>query len=83
MTEQEFQMNLLIGGWIKTTPEDNSRHDVIYTHNDSIFSLGTKEGMDKVGIYQNGKYLGARQYEIAYTEVNNHMILMCDLAKGA
>ena len=82
MNAQEFAMNLLIGGWIKTKAEEDSRSEIMYTHTDSVFSMGTKEGSDKVLIYQSGKPLGSRHFEVAFNEIHGHMELMQDLTDG-
>ncbi len=79
MNAQEFAMNLLIGGWIKTKCDEGSRSEVLYTHTDSVFSMGTREGSDKVLIYQNDKPLGSRHFEVAFNEIHGHMELMQDL----
>lgn len=81
MTEQEFRMNLLIGGWVVKTPDedDNSGVDTIYTNTDSVFSMGTKEGTDMVKIFQSGKPLGSRRFDVAFNEIHEHMVLMQSL----
>jgi hypothetical protein len=82
MNAEEFAMNLLIGGWIKTKCDEEARSEIIYIHTDSVFSMGTKEGSDKVLVYQNGKPLGSRHFEVAFNEIHVHMELMQDLAEG-
>lgn len=81
MTEQEFRMNLLIGGWTVSTPdeEDTSGVDTLYKNTDSVFSMGTKEGTDMVKIFQSGKALGSRKFDIAFQEIHEHMVLMQSL----
>ncbi len=81
MTREEFEMNLLIGGWIKKESE-HIRADLIYTHNDSHLSIGTRNGSDTVALFQNGGYIGTLHYEDAFNKVNDHMVLMQDLMNG-
>ncbi len=79
MTREEFEMNLLIGGWVKKEGIDALRVDTMYDHPDSVFSLGTKKGSNDVSIFQDGGYLGFLGYERAFNLVNDHMVLMQDL----
>lgn len=82
MTREEFEMNLLIGGWTKSNGEDHNNIDALFSHVNSEYSMGVKDDSDKVQVYLNGNTFGATDYEEAFTTIHEHMVLIQEITNG-
>ena len=78
MNQQEFEMNMLIGGW-ERNDTDNHHCDEIFTHPESKISLGVSEKSEQVIVFMDEAYVGPTTYLDAIDKINFHMMLLADL----
>jgi hypothetical protein len=82
MTSEQFQMQMLIGGWLKKD-YDSMHCDEAYTHPDSPIAIGIPESSNAdVVIFMDDKYVGPADYAHAINTINFHMQLLADLQNG-